>query len=139
MPQEKDVHDCLQLHFQDLTLIFLAYSRSALGSGTAADAMEMEMAEFKDLVEECMLATREVGFTLMQNQFIKANAVNTGKTHEAHQASRRNAKHKKFDNDVFKEESEQPGHNVEGTTLTIETSGGVVVERKEEAVQDKVG
>ena len=64
---EKGVHDCLQKHFQDLSLIFLAYCRSVLGSDTAEDAMEMEMAEFKDFVDDCKLETKYVNFDLMTN------------------------------------------------------------------------
>ena len=40
---EEGVHDVLQRHFEELTLIFLAYSRSVLGSDTAEDATEMEV------------------------------------------------------------------------------------------------
>jgi hypothetical protein len=40
---EKGVHDILQKHFQELSLIFLAYCRSLLGSDSAEDAVEMEV------------------------------------------------------------------------------------------------
>ena len=50
---EKGVHDLLQKHFNELSLIFLAYCRSLLGSDTAEDAMEMEMSEFKDFIDKC--------------------------------------------------------------------------------------
>ena len=41
------------------------------------DAVEMDMSEFKDFVEECSLETREIDFAQMTIQFTKANAVNT--------------------------------------------------------------
>jgi hypothetical protein len=62
---EKGVHDILQKHFQELSLIFLAYCRSLLGSDSAEDAVEMEMAEFHDFVEECGLETKEVSVDMM--------------------------------------------------------------------------
>ena len=68
---EQGVHDCLQKNFQELSLIFLAYCRSLLGSDSAEDAVEMEMAEFHDFVEECGLETKEVNFDLMSNMFTK--------------------------------------------------------------------
>ena len=68
---EKDVHDLLQRHFVQLRLIFLAYCRSILGSDSAEDATEMEMAEFYDFVSECHLETKIVTFDVMTNQFIK--------------------------------------------------------------------
>ena len=46
LPQAQ-VHDVLQKRFADLKSIFLAYCRSIGGSGSAEDAMEMEMAEFQ--------------------------------------------------------------------------------------------
>jgi hypothetical protein len=46
---EREVHNALQTHFEALCQIFLAYSRSLLGSDTVADANEMEMAEFKSV------------------------------------------------------------------------------------------
>ena len=52
------MHDLLQKHFKELSLIFLAYCRSVLGSDTAEDATEMEMAEFYDFVDECRLETK---------------------------------------------------------------------------------
>ena len=55
---EEQLHDLLQRHFKDLRLIFLAYSRSVLGSDSAEDATEMEMAEFYDFVSECHLETK---------------------------------------------------------------------------------
>ena len=62
---EKGVHDILQKHFQELSLIFLAYCRSLLGSDSAEDAMEMEMSEFKDFVDECGLETKAINFDLI--------------------------------------------------------------------------
>ena len=70
---EKGVHDLLQKHFSELSLIFLAYCRSLLGSDSAEDAMEMEMAEFKDFVDECGLETKQVNFDLMTTNFIKVS------------------------------------------------------------------
>ena len=35
---EKGVHDLLQKHFEEITLIFLAYCRSLLGSDSAEGA-----------------------------------------------------------------------------------------------------
>ena len=87
---EQGVHDTLQKHFTDLRLIFLAYSRSVLGSDTAEDATEMEMAEFYDF-GECHLETRAVNFDRMTNDFIKANAVNSAQAREAHHDLRRSA------------------------------------------------
>ena len=88
---EKEVHDLLQTHFHSLSLIFLAYSRSILGSDTAEDATEMEMAEFYDFVSECRLETRHINFDMMTNQFIKANAVNSAAAREQHHDARRSA------------------------------------------------
>ena len=93
-PWEKGVHDLLQKHFQELSLIFLAYCRSVLGSDTAEDAMEMEMAEFKDFVDECGLETKSINFDQMSNMFIKANAVNSAQVRDAHAESRRSAETK---------------------------------------------
>merc|ERR1719182_211536 len=91
---EKGVHDTLQKHFGELSLIFLAYCRSLLGSDNAEDAMEMEMAEFKDFVDECGLETKAVNFDLMTNQFIKANATNSAQVRDQHAESRRSAEAK---------------------------------------------
>ena len=88
---EKGVHDLLQKHFRSSALIFLAYCRSVLGSDTAEDAMEMEMAEFKDFVDECGLETKSVNFDVMTNAFIKANATNSAQVRDAHHESRRTA------------------------------------------------
>ena len=88
---EKEVHDVLQRNFKSLSLIFLAYSRSVLGSDSAEDATEMEMAEFFDFVQECRLETKLIRFDQMTNQFIKANAVNSAQAREAHHDVRRSA------------------------------------------------
>ena len=88
---EEELHDLLQKHFQELTLIFLAYSRSVLGSDSAEDATEMEMAEFYDFVCECHLETKQVTFDQMTNEFIKANAYNNAQAREAHHDVRRSA------------------------------------------------
>ena len=86
---EKEVHDVLQAHFTDLSMIFLAYCRSIGGSGSAEDAMEMEMAEFQDFVSECNLVTKEVNFGMMTNTFIKANATNTAEVREQRMQAKR--------------------------------------------------
>ena len=91
---EKGVHDLLQKHFNELTLIFLAYCRSLLGSDTAEDAMEMEMSEFHDFVVECGLETKHVSFDLMTNMFIKANATNSAAVRDQHAEGRRSAETK---------------------------------------------
>ena len=91
---EKGVHDLLQKHFGELSLIFLAYCRSLLGSDSAEDAMEMEMSEFKDFVDECGLETKQVNFDLMTNNFIKANATNSAQVRDQHAESRRSAETK---------------------------------------------
>ena len=88
---EKEVHDCLQRHIHALSLIFLAYARSALGSDSAEDATEMEMAEFYDFVQECRLETKQINFDMMTNQFIKVNAVNSAAAREQHHDIRRSA------------------------------------------------
>ena len=88
---EAEVHDLLQKHFRELSLIFLAYCRSVLGSDSAEDATEMEMAEFYDFVSECHLETREVNFDRMTIDFVKANAVNSSQARAAHHDVRRSA------------------------------------------------
>merc|ERR1719440_2320581 len=88
---ERGVHDLLQKHFAELSLIFLAYCRSLLGSDSAEDAMEMEMSEFKDFVDECGLETKAINFDLMTNNFIKANATNSAQVRDAHHKSRRSS------------------------------------------------
>jgi len=88
---EEGVHDVLQKHFADLGSIFLAYCKSIGGSGSAEDAMEMEMGEFQDFVNECGLITKETSFALMTNTFIKANATNSAAVREQHAEGRRNA------------------------------------------------
>ena len=89
---EKEVHDVLQRRFADLKSIFLAYCRSIGGSGSAEDAMEMEMAEFQDFVNECNLVTKEVNFALMTITFTKANATNSAAAREQHAEAKRDSK-----------------------------------------------
>merc|ERR1719197_2181282 len=91
---EKGVHDLLQKHFAELSLIFLAYCRSLLGSDSAEDAQEMEMSEFKDFVDECGLETKAINFDQMTNNFIKANATNSAQVRDQHAESRRSAETK---------------------------------------------
>ena len=57
---EKEVHDVLQETFPDLTAIFSFYSKSIGGSTTAEDAVEMTMTEFKDLVKDVNLETKDL-------------------------------------------------------------------------------
>ena len=59
---EKGVFDCLQECFQDLTNIFAHYSKSIGGSSTAEDAVEMTMTEFKDMVKDVSLETKDLKF-----------------------------------------------------------------------------
>ena len=86
---EKEVHDVLQKRFSDLKSIFLAYCRSIGGSGSAEDAMEMQMAEFQDFVNECNLITKEVNFALMTITFTKANATSSALVAARHAEVRR--------------------------------------------------
>merc|ERR1719424_1017170 len=79
---EKGVFDCLQECFQDLTNIFAHYSKSIGGSTTAEDAVEMTMTEFKDLVKDVGLETKDLKFDVMSNMFKKANALNTNAVRE---------------------------------------------------------
>ena len=88
---EKGVHDLLQKHFDEVSLIFLAYCRSILGSDTAEDAMEMDMAEFQDFVDECRLETKQINFAQMTIMFTKANATNSAQVRDAKAESRRSA------------------------------------------------
>ena len=88
---EKELHDVLQKHFPELTKIFLAYTKSIGGSGSAEDAIEMDMSEFKDFVDECGLETKAIGFELMTNNFTKANATNNTEAREAAHERRRSA------------------------------------------------
>jgi len=74
---EKGVFDCLQECFQDLTNIFAHYAKSIGGSTTAEDAVEMTMSEFKDLVKDVGLETKDLKFDVMCNMFKKANALNS--------------------------------------------------------------
>merc|ERR1719183_250008 len=71
---EKGVFDCLQECFQDVTNIFAHYAKSIGGSTTVEDAMEMTMTEFKDLVKDVGLETKDLKFDVMSNMFKKANA-----------------------------------------------------------------
>merc|ERR1719271_2275880 len=78
---EKGVFDCLQEAFQDLTNIFAHYAKSIGGSTTAEDCVEMTMSEFKDLVKDVGLETKDLKFDVMSNMFKKANALNSNAAH----------------------------------------------------------
>ena len=64
---EKGVFDCVQEVFEDLTNIFAHYAKSIGGSTTAEDAVEMTMTEFKDMVKDVGLETKDLRFDVMQN------------------------------------------------------------------------
>ena len=91
---EKDVHDCLQSRFNDLISIFSHYSKSIGGSTTAEDAVEMTMSEFKDLVKDAGMETKDLRFDVMCNMFIKANALNTNAVREQRMNERKSAESK---------------------------------------------
>ena len=55
---EKGVHDLLQKHFQSWAHLPRVLPLAAR-LGSAEDAMEMEMSEFKDFVDECGLETKQ--------------------------------------------------------------------------------
>ena len=63
---EQGVFDCLQEVFGDLTNIFAHYAKSIGGSTTAEDAVEMTMSEFKDMVKDVSLETKDLRFDVMQ-------------------------------------------------------------------------
>ena len=79
---EKGVFDCLQECFQDLTNIFAHYAKSIGGSTTAEDAVEMTLGEFKDLVKDVGLETKDLRFDVMSNMFKKANGARQGEGRE---------------------------------------------------------
>ena len=94
---EKEVHDVLQETFPDLTAIFSFYSKSIGGSTTAEDAVEMTMTEFKDLVKDVNLETKDLRFEQMQVLFMKANALNSEEAH-AQRAAEKLDKESKLEN-----------------------------------------
>ena len=63
---EKGVHDTLQPVFADLRKIFAHYAKGATGGETAEDATELTMTEFKDLVKDVNLETKDFKFDVMQ-------------------------------------------------------------------------
>ena len=73
---EEEVHAQLQPLFKELQMIFLAYTRS-ISETSAADALEMSLEEFQDLVQDTEMETDDYRFDVMSNQFMKANAVNS--------------------------------------------------------------
>eukprot|EP00966_Prymnesium_polylepis_P206025 4774034-Prymnesium_polylepis.1 len=86
---EKGVFDILQESFQDLMSIFAHYAKSVGGSTTAEDAVEITLTEFKDLVRDTGLETKDLKFDVMGNMFKKANAVNNAEAHAARTESRK--------------------------------------------------
>ena len=64
------------------------------GSTTAEDAVEMTMSEFKDLVKDVGLETKDLRFDVMCNMFIKANALNTNAVREQRINERKSAESK---------------------------------------------
>ena len=68
--------------FSELLAIFAHYCKSVGGAVTAEDAVEMTMSEFKDLVKDVGLETKDLRFDVMCNMFIKANATNSNAAHE---------------------------------------------------------
>ena len=87
----------LQETFPDLTAIFSFYSKSIGGSTTAEDAVEMTMTEFKDLVKDVNLETKDLRFEQMQVLFMKANALNSEEAH-AQRAAEKLDKESKLEN-----------------------------------------
>ena len=86
---ERAVHDTLLLDFAPLVRIFAHYCKGVSGVDSAADAFEMELEEFHDLVKDARLETRLVPWALMSGVFGKADAENVLDVFERHQASRR--------------------------------------------------
>ena len=96
---EKEVHDTLHPLFKELSLIFLAYTRS-ISEDSAEDAMEMSMDEFHDFVVDVGLETKHYKFDVMQNQFVKANATNTAQVRAQRQESRRDVQARGFERET---------------------------------------
>jgi hypothetical protein len=110
---EKGVHDLLQKHFKELSSCFLGYTRS-ISEDSAEDALEMSMGEFKDFVEDCGLETKQVGFALMTNMFVKANAVNSAQVRQQHADERRNAEGKEHEKKIGEKGGEKAAAKVAG-------------------------
>ena len=62
---EKGVFDCLHECFEDLIQIFAHYAKS-VSDTTVEDAMEITMSEFKKLVKDVGLETKEFKWDMMQ-------------------------------------------------------------------------
>ena len=60
-------------------------------------AVTMDEHAWADFVDDCDLETKEVGFQVMTNMFVKANATNTALVAQQHAQGRRNAAGKKHD------------------------------------------
>ena len=108
---EKDVHDVMQARFKDLISIFSHYAKSGV-SATAEDAVEMTMSEFKDLVKDTQMETKDLRFDVMCNMFIKANALNTNAVREQRMNERKSA------------ESKQEGPSDKASKGAAKTGGG---------------
>lgn len=67
---EKGVHDLLQLHFTELSLVFFGYARIASESDGDI-TLQMGISGLRDFVDDCLLATREVGFEHFCSTFAK--------------------------------------------------------------------
>merc|ERR1740138_260350 len=111
---EKEVHDILHPLFKELSLIFLAYTRS-ISEDSAEDAMEMSLDEFHDFVVDVGLETKLYKFEVMCNQFIKANATNVAQVREQRQAEKRDAQSQGNDEPDWKKR-EQAAGKTKGTT-----------------------
>ena len=55
-------------------MIFAHYAKGATGGETAEDAVEMTLSEFKELVKDVGLETKDLKFDVMQNMFKKVRA-----------------------------------------------------------------
>ena len=87
---EREVHDTLQPVFGEIQKIFANYCKS-IGGESAEDAVEMTMSEFKDLVKDVGLETKDFKFDVMQNMFKKANALNNNEAHMQRKAEAGNS------------------------------------------------
>ena len=86
---EKGVHDVLHESFSDLCSIFAYYSKSVGGSVTAEDAVTMTMTEFKNIVKDTGMETRDLRWDAIGSMFMKANALNNASAHAQRVEGRR--------------------------------------------------
>ena len=77
--------------FGELHKIFAHYAKGATGGETAEDATEMTMSEFKVLVKDVGLETKDLKFDVMQNMFKKANAINNNAVRKQRKAEAGNS------------------------------------------------